>query len=157
MNGIWLCLNGLWCSRFIYRLVLCDSWYLIRSHVIVRRWFSIGCLYSIWFWIFVFSLCTRFLWFCSVRLQFRKEWITFHSINLITMMDKCVHTFDFGVLLEIIDGCCCSSGSIVNSTALLAINLFVQTCFISCNTCSSTPSSKKESRTPAITSSITAW
>lgn len=78
------------------------------------------------------------------------------SIELITIIAQCVHTFDFGGLLELFGGSCCSSGSIVNSTALLAINLFVQTCFISCNTCSSTPSSRKESRTPAITSSITA-
>lgn len=66
------------------------------------------------------------------------------------------HTFDFGVLFAIIGGGCDSVGSGWASTALLAINLFVHTCFISCNTCSSTPSSKKESRTLAITSSITA-
>lgn len=70
---------------------------------------------------------------------------------------KEINTLDLGGLFAIIGGCCGSKGSIVNSTALLAINLLVQTCFISCNTCSSTPSSKNESLTPAITSSMTAW
>ena len=64
-------------------------------------------------------------------------------------------TFGFGVLLETIGGGCGSTGSGLSSTALLANSLLVQTCFISCRTCSSTPSSKNASRTPAMTSSMT--
>jgi len=45
----------------------------------------------------------------------------------------------------------------LSSTALLASSLLRQICFISCNTCSSTPSSRNASRTFVITSSITAW
>lgn len=46
-------------------------------------------------------------------------------------------------------------GPIVGSTALLNLNLFIHMCFNSFNTCSSTPSSLKDSRTPLTTSSIT--
>ena len=42
------------------------------------------------------------------------------------------------------------------STALVSVIFFSQTCFNSCSTCSSTPSSKKASRTLFNTSSMTA-
>lgn len=58
-------------------------------------------------------------------------------------------------LCVLIWGTCGSGGSGFKSTALLAISFASHICLSSCRTCSSTPSSINDSRTPAITSSIT--
>lgn len=105
-------------------------------------------------WIFSFTLY-RFLRFCSIRLL-AKHWFNFKAFFFYCGFSDWF-TFDFVGLFATTAGGCISTGSMFTSTALLAINFVVHNCFISCKTCSSTPSSKNESRTPAITSSMTAW